>query len=229
MPILEPTGSSSCMCGLTKKLDVNRSRGTVTEYYVDGRGRKQGSHRVWWRKSGKLRTQYQMRNGRVDRVDHIADQMGRPVVLPEGEIDVWKACKTTVGTETKNVFVRLRVPVDARRVTPPMRINKVPYFEGNRVSKWLLAKTYKSRVSHAKVIAIEDDEGNNYLEACSFVYRRKVITYKVGSVVRSTKFDSDPEHGCGQGIHVHRYRDQCQIWFIGPDYPVPPKIDSTTD
>lgn len=167
----------------------------VFEYLVDKKGRCQGIYRSWWIPDGELRAEYEMKDDIVVRVHQLTDK-GRDVVLPDGEIDVWKACRVRVGNETRNVFVQLRVPADARRVTPV----------DNRCH-------YTSRVSHGRVVSITDEAGENYLEAESFVFRGPSLRYRLDHIVRAHDFDPNPQNSHGAGLNVHRYRDHCRMWF----------------
>jgi len=91
----------------------------------------------------------------------------------------------------------LFVPAIAKRVTP-IEINTV--------------KSYKSRVEYGKVLEIVDKDGKTYDKAYSFVFKHECMAYTVNEIVRANKFDPDPNNEFTCGIHVQRYKDQCDIW-----------------
>lgn len=136
------------------------------------------------------------RAGEMVKVVSLVDGLGRETVLPEGEIDVWKACVSVRGGRA--VYVHLVIPHDARRVTPADT-----------------TATYKSRVEYAVVIGIEDavDPTIRHTEAESSVYGGTRLRYVLGQEVRPDGFDPSPALECGHGIHVHRYRDHCTRWM----------------
>ena len=141
------------------------------------------------------------------RVVSLKDLSGRECALQDGEIEVWKACRATShSVETgiditfhtdvdTDVYVRIRVPEDARRVMP-----------------LTTDSTYGSRIEYGEVVAIVDAGGRSYREAHS-VHSDTPLVYKVGEIVRADGFDADPSKDYSAGIIVHRYRDHCDQWF----------------
>jgi antitoxin component YwqK of YwqJK toxin-antitoxin module len=144
-----------------------------------------------WHENGVKWTDYIYKNDSIIKVISITDENGRDCILLDNEIDVWKACRTK---DNINVYVRIRVPENARRVTP------VDAPSG-----------YKSRIEFGKVMEIVDEEGKYYNEATSFVY--KELKYVLSKVVIPDGFDDNINHCCGKGISVHKYKDQCEQWF----------------
>jgi hypothetical protein len=138
------------------------------------------------------------KNDMIVRVISLKDSIGRECVLDEkGELEVWKACRS-VNPEGKyvNVYVRLLVPPEAKRVTPISGDFK-----------------FKSRVSCGTVKEIVDEEGKEYVQAESSMHLINQIVYELGKKVESELFDPSYEKDCTFGIHVHRYKDQCKQWF----------------
>jgi hypothetical protein len=141
--------------------------------------------------------------GKLVRVISFRDNKDRECVLPEGDVEAWKACKhhdnivDGIIYHTINVYVKLRIPAEAKRVTPHDK-------------QW----KFKSRCEYAKVLDIVDREGKHYKEAQSFVCNNVTpLVYTVGHVVHPSKYDPDPEEDCSFGINCHRYQDQCDQWF----------------
>ena len=177
--------------------------GPVVENYDNGRphlratfdkyGRDKGTTTRYW-PSGEVNLVAEYKKGKVVRVVTLRDDKGRDCILPEGELIVWKAC----AVKTIGVYVKIMVPKDAPRVTPK---------DTN--------ETYKSRISHGVVLAIESEDGNQYDSAVSCVYTKERLTYVVGErvAVDEDDFDDDVAVECGAGINVHRYRDHCTKWF----------------
>ena len=167
------------------------------ECTYDARGRLTGTY-TEWHPDGTVRVVGDFTRGKAVRVLSLRDESGRDCLLPAGEQIVWKACTTTAEKTAVDVYVKIMVPDEARRVTP---------VDTN--------KTYKSRVSHGVVLAIESEDAKHYDSAVSFVYTKERLTYVVGErvAVDPDDFDDDPDVECGAGINVHRYRDQCTQWF----------------
>ena len=135
------------------------------------------------------------KNGKITKIISMIDGDGRETVLPEGEIVVWKACKY----KNTNVYVKIKVPKEAKRVTVYSR-------DPDRI--------YKARIEYGTVIEIVDEHDNNYTEATSFICPfDKKINYIVGQQIRGDGYDDDINTKCGQGISVHRYKDHCRNWF----------------
>lgn len=145
--------------------------------------------------SGRLRSEVDYEMGKCTRVVSLYDHAGRDCVLGDGEQTVWKVAVTDSRVP---VYVRLTVPENAKRVTPD---------DGDH-------KLYKARVEFAKVEEIFDREGNRYQKAFSAIHYRYPVTYNVGEVVGPDFFNADPSVQCGNGIHVHRYKDHCDQWEV---------------
>ena len=161
--------------------------------YVDGK--RSG---LWqeWHVNGSSEI-YEYKNNIIISIVSIRDDLGRECVLTqliqEGkELIVWKECKSG----EHNVFVELKVPIEAKRITPT-----------NSESR------YKSRVEYAIVQRIFDIVGTEYKEASSCVYSSSILTYKVGELIRPDGFDDNITNECGRGINVHAYQDHCRQWF----------------
>ena len=156
-----------------------------------------------WHDNGQLWYEADHVDGeRTMRIVSLHDELGRDPRLPDGDIEVWKVGRNNPptlcnGLNWKRVYISLRVPADARRVSP---------FDFD--------KSYGSRVEHAIVVGIEDAHGNPYTQAYSLIHTVCPLTYVVGQVVRPDGFDPDPTVECGQGIHVVRYKEQCRRWGL---------------
>ena len=197
------TKSSEIMCC------AGLFQGKYTGWFPDGkpeeevfyRDSKFHGPRTKWNVDGVVESLTEHVNGDLSKIVTARDEKYRDYVIPEGTVDVWKACRSGDGAG-KNLYVRITVPADARRVTPVEREGETP--------------TYKSRVEHGVVAEIIDSEGTPYTEATSFVHTGGAkITYVVGQEVRPDRFDPDVRTSCGAGINVHRYRDHCDIWWVG--------------
>ena len=171
--------------------------GVTTEWLTDGtpastqeyqRGMLHGISTEW--RNGVVTCAREYRDDGLIRLVKAPDSQGRNYVLPDGEIDVWKACRAG----TINVYVRIRVPREAGRVTP-------------------FSALCKARVEYGTVVEIVDAEGRRYPEATSFVYSGGSTTYVEGQVVRPDRFDPNPRQDCGAGLNVHLHRDHCTQWF----------------
>jgi hypothetical protein len=154
--------------------------------YVDGKLDK--INRRWWLSDSSI---HEYKNGKAIRVVSVLDNKRRECVLPSGDIIVWKACES----HGENVIVQLKVPKEAKRVTP------------------IDPSNYKSRVEYAVVQRITDANGNDYKEATSSVYPNKKLVYKVGEEVWPDGFDDNIQKDCTQGIHVQLHKDHCEYWF----------------
>lgn len=165
--------------------------GTKSSEYTFVNGSMDGPCKVW---RGSKSYSGEFKNNIIIRVISISDPKGRECVLPlEGEFIAWKACKTSEG---ENVYVRLIVPKEARRITPFDNMFK-----------------YKARIDYAIVNQIIDKDGKEYKEASSFVFRGKRLIYKIGETVRADGFNDKLRDGCGAGINVHLHKDHCDQWF----------------
>ncbi len=135
-------------------------------------------------------------NQHLFRITSMLDNHDRECALKDGAIEVWKVCRVNVNGQLIYVYVRLLVPKEAKRITP---------FDG-------LIPSYKSRVEYAKVIEIIDTNGTRYHKASSFIFKDKTIDYVLGDTVYADGIDTNPYNECGRGIHVHCYKDQCDMW-----------------
>lgn len=186
---------------LTVTYKDGREHGLQTCWFDNGTKSEEGTYHEGilqglchrWNRQGTLISLIEYKDNRPQKVVSLVDHNRRENVLPDGEIQVWKACKAG----GRYVYVRLRIPADAARVTPNT-----------------LDGTYKSRVEYGVVTEIVDDKGKSYDEAVSCIYMGVPLVYRVGREVRPDGFDPDPSVNCGQGIHVQRYRDQCYQWFL---------------
>jgi hypothetical protein len=68
-------------------------------------------------------------------------------------------------------------------------------------SSVVVKETAKYRTNKAKVLKIEDTNGNLYETADSGFYEKNKILYKVGNMVECTEYDMDIEKVCSKGIH----------------------------
>ena len=147
--------------------------------------------------NGNLRREYEYKDHALIKVHRIQDEKGREMILPLGEIFVWKACKITLGFGSRPLFVivKLLVPKDAKRVTPMDDDNK-----------------YSSRVEKAIVVSIRDVNYNEFKTCQSFVHKDSTLEYTVGQVVTASGLELDPSLVGGEGIYVHPYSDLCYQW-----------------
>ena len=153
-----------------------------------------------WTLDGKLLSENVYHQGTLVKIKVLCDEKGRDCALKEGEILVWKACRVRLTDRGRygasvNVYVQIRVPPEARRVTPhdPQR-------------------KYKCRVEYGTVEQIVDSQGTSYPCAYSFVASTSIV-YTKGEVVRGHDFDDRIDVDCGAGINVHVHRDHCDQWF----------------
>ena len=158
-------------------------------------GRLEGKMTSFY-EDGKPFEEYLYNRGLVMKVISIKDKKARETVLPPGRAIVWKACQSN----TINVYVKLLLDEKTRRITPKLDKNN-----GNVV--------YKSRVSSARVLEIMDSEGRNYTECESSIHLYTKVKYVVRDIAIPDGFNDNLEEECGQGISVHAYRDECNIWF----------------
>jgi len=136
------------------------------------------------------------KNNNYDLSGTFCDKKGRLVVLANGDITGYKACKLTDGTF---VIVELQIPADAERICA---------FTGEDIARDL----FKCRSSHAIVKKITDEKGKEYTSALSFVYNCNKIEYVVDQKVIPDGFDNNKKNTCGKGINFHRWSDECLFW-----------------
>ena len=65
----------------------------------------------------------------------------------------------------------------------------------------VVKETAMYRTNKAKVLKIEDEEGNCYPSATSFKYKKKSLEYKVGEVMEEPSYNYNPQEVCAEGIH----------------------------
>ncbi|AYV83514.1 MAG: hypothetical protein Hyperionvirus7_85 [Hyperionvirus sp.] len=128
----------------------------------------------------------------VKKINVLNDSAGRDCILGDGVVYGWKVCK--VGATF--VYVKLKVPGAAQRVTP--------IDQGD---------AFISRVEYAITEKIFDAKGKEYKEAKSYLIYNKILTYKVNSTVHPDKFDPSLDNNSSCGINMHKYKDQCDIWI----------------
>ena len=155
---------------------------------------------VVWSPEGTVTKEAHYKEGRVTKVVTCLDDQGRETVLPDGEIHVWKLCEAKDETY---VYVKIRVPKEAKRVTP----FAFTLADGAQTS-------YKARVEYGTVVGIFPPR---YEEATSCIHSERVI-YRVGQEVRPSSLNEDPNVECGAGINVHLQRDHCDQWIHDPKY-----------
>ncbi len=121
---------------------------------------------------------------------------GKDYKLPDfGDITVWKACLSVLDQkENKFVIVKILVPSLAKRVVTQS-----------------MEYRFKSRIEFGTVLEIKDDDGTSYSRARSFVSNNR-LEYIVGKEVHADEFDERPEEHCGHGIHVQKYKEDCEQW-----------------
>jgi hypothetical protein len=127
-----------------------------------------------------------------DRLIMLNDENGRNCVLPNGDINVWKACRAKDGID---VYVEITVPQQAHRIT-------------------VLSNECISRIEFGYVVKIIDKEFNEYDEATSFITIHKPVIYRKGHLCEPNNgYDENKYHKESCGINVHKYKDQCDQWF----------------
>ena len=142
----------------------------------------------WHPGFGERKDVLEYRWGRLARVVSRVDPTGREMVLSQAtELDVWKACQTTDGTD---VLVRIRVPTQARRVTP---FNKT--------------HPHKSRIEYGTVVEITNRDETPHRGTA---HDHAGLTYELGKEVRATTFETDPEI-MWSGISVQLLRDHALL------------------
>ncbi len=100
----------------------------------------------------------------------------------------------------KDVLITLEIPSDA--IT---NLNR-----SNIVNK----ETAKYRTNKAKVLKIEDKEGNPYETATTAFYEHKDLTYRVGETLTCEDYTMDPEMVCAAGIHFFLTREVAEQYGV---------------
>ncbi len=102
---------------------------------------------------------------------------------------------------------------DETRVIITLEIPEDALTNMNR-SSVAIKETAKYRTNKAKVLKIEDSEGNTYQSAESGFYYTKKLTYKIGEVIVCEDFDMNLEKICSTGIHFFLDRKLAEEYFL---------------
>lgn len=129
--------------------------------------------------TGRLRCHLLYEHGTIEQIIEMYDELERDLILDDGEIHVWY----TSIVDDKWMFVKLKVPTSARRVTC--------WFGAGDCAK----------IERGVVSEIVDAENNNYA-SCRLL---KFGTVEIGSTIDSDYFDDDISSSSGS-ITVHKYR-----------------------
>ena len=175
--------------GYMKRL---RENGKKEEFYNYKEGKKEGRCLRWY-DNGIICADVEYKGDKVIKVKSLRDDQGRDCILSEEDIVVYKAGITADNTF---VYISILVPKEANRVTP------VNFKESSAI---------KSRIQFGTVTEIVDKQGKRYKTACSHLHYTKII-YSVGNTVTPNRFDDNLLTECSYGIHVVKFRDQCQNW-----------------
>jgi antitoxin component YwqK of YwqJK toxin-antitoxin module len=100
-----------------------------------------------------------------------------------------------------------------KRVVVTLEIPRDALTNMNR-SSIAVRDTAKYRANKAKVLKIEDDEGNCYQAATSFSYDKKSLDYKVGELLEESTYNVDPEQVCAEGIHYFLSRRVAELYGL---------------
>ena len=192
-------------CSIYYENGIAHQIGPKIDMYFDPKGMMNSG----WIKTVRMNGQIFYKDGKIDYEQSWQnDSDGRSLKLDEGEIIVWKACKPIesfysrlvsrcYGTHDDYVYVKLRVPAEAKRIR-------------------LIPESDKTRVEYAiveEIIGVQT--GRNYSEAISCVHSDK-ITYNVGETVYPDEYDDNARNECSKGINVHKYQELCAQWFRFP-------------
>ena len=204
-------------------LDENKSPGEQKQtgkslsYYKDGTCKinkyyKNGKIDGKWEKfysNKQLCAECEYIEGKLVKTNQLFNREGKDYMLPEviskdnlienkssEDLMVWKAGKhDTASKEKINVYIKIKVPANVRRV-----VSLVHTFK------------FKVRIESGIVMEIVDEKGNTYPNAYSFVHSDD-FEYIVGATIIPDGFNNNPLTDCGQGIHVHKYKEDCKQWF----------------
>ena len=99
-----------------------------------------------------------------------------------------------------------------RRVVVTLEIPNDALTNMNR-SSIAVKETAKYRANKAKVLKIEDDEGNCYSTATSFNYD-KSLEHKLGEVIEEPSYDKDPEEVYAEGIHYYLNKRVAELYGL---------------
>ena len=100
-----------------------------------------------------------------------------------------------------------------RRVVVTLEIPSDALTNMNR-STVAVKETAKYRTNKAKVLKIEDNEGNWYSTATSFNYKKKSLEYKIGEVLEEPSYNMDHEIVCAEGIHYFLSRRITELYGL---------------
>lgn len=107
-------------------------------------------------------------------------------------------------SEHEKVIVTLEIPEDA--IT---NMNRKDIVDASKA---------KHRTNKAKVLSIEDKDGNSYKEAKSYNYKDRLLVYEVGKTVYVEDFDTNIKELCSTGIHYFLDKELAKMfdykWFI---------------
>lgn len=178
---------------------VHRHREQCDQWFVHGAwtakdgsfdGRRQGLWTEWH--DGKERSVVEYKDGVVTKVISLLDAKGRETVVPDGAIHVWASARTpSVLGLGVSVRVKILVPSHVQRVS---------------------TVHHHTRIEMGYVVSI-DGNGEQYTCTVDPVYPAGKLVFTVGESVSAHGFklrwNPDPTQDCGQGIRVHRSREQC--------------------
>ena len=99
------------------------------------------------------------------------------IIPDEGDVIGWKKALAEDGTQ---IIVKLLIPTDAQRSNSTGR---------------------KCRASKAKVLDIQDMNGNSLKNTIAYSIHDVDFTYKVGETVQVDDFDTNRWNECAPGIH----------------------------
>jgi hypothetical protein len=180
-------------------------------------------------KKKELISEFEMFDDKIIK-QKLYNNSGKCTNLPDGEIIVWKAgyshssCSSNlVNNNLDNnldklspikVYIKLRVPIEARRVTP---FYQPPYFFHQSHPHYIEPLRHKGRVEYAYVDDIIDKDGNSYNKATSFVHSLQ-FDYIKKSMVKPDSYDDDPNNESSHGINVHLFVEDCDQWFTNKNF-----------
>ena len=164
------------------------------------------------------------------RVVTLRDPLGRDCLLPEGDVEVWKAGRAVVPISKAEKVVKEETPVSMTQVLGALTVITTTTITtiktvGPRV--WIRFTVpansrrvalgyrdhFRSRVEFARVEQIVGADGTEYKEATA-QYRDNqgpLITFQVGQNATPNN-GYDPQMDSERGLYVQRFRDQCDRW-----------------
>ena len=72
----------------------------------------------------------------------------------------------------------------------------------------------KHRTNKAKVVKIQDENGNQYYSAVSFGYDKKTLNYKLNDTIVINDYDMNLENVCSTGIHFFLTRRGAELYGL---------------